>query len=46
MPKKQIVSPKLPKPSGHFSHATTIPARGTFVFISGMLSVPSLKKTP
>lgn len=38
MPKKQIVSPRLPQPSGHFSHATTIAARGTLVFISGMVS--------
>jgi reactive intermediate/imine deaminase len=38
MPKTQIVSPRLPKPSGHFSHATTIAARGTLVFISGMVS--------
>ncbi|HUI96903.1 MAG TPA: RidA family protein [Xanthobacteraceae bacterium] len=38
MPKQQIVSPKLSKPSGHFSHATAIAARGTFVFISGMVS--------
>jgi reactive intermediate/imine deaminase len=38
MPKTQIVSPKLPQPSGHFSHATAIAARGTLVFISGMVS--------
>ena len=38
MAKKQIVSPKLPRPSGHFSHATAISARGTFVFISGLVS--------
>ena len=38
MPKKQIVSPKIRQPSGHFSHATTIAARGTLVFISGMTS--------
>ena len=36
MPKTQIVSPKLRQPSGHFSHATMIEARGRFVFISGM----------
>jgi enamine deaminase RidA (YjgF/YER057c/UK114 family) len=38
MPKKQIVSPHLAQPSGHFSHATAIVARGTFVFISGMVA--------
>lgn len=36
MPKTQIVSPKLRQPSGHFSHATMIEARGRLVFISGM----------
>ena len=36
MPKTQIVSPKLRQPSGHFSQATTIAARGRLVFISGM----------
>ena len=35
MPKTQIVSPKLRQPSGHFSHATMIEARGRLVFISG-----------
>src|SRR5258708_1985767 len=38
MPKKQIVSSKIRQPSGHFSHATAIAARGTLVFISGMTS--------
>jgi enamine deaminase RidA (YjgF/YER057c/UK114 family) len=38
MPKKQIVSSRIRQPSGHFSHATTIAARGTLVFISGMTS--------
>src|SRR6266481_8991801 len=38
MPKKQIVSPKIRQPSGHFSHATAIAVRGTLVFISGMTS--------
>lgn len=38
MPKKQIVSPKIRQPSGHFSHATAIAARGILVFISGMTS--------
>ena len=36
MPKTQIVSLKLRQPSGHFSHATMIEARGRLVFISGM----------
>jgi 2-iminobutanoate/2-iminopropanoate deaminase len=36
MPKQQIVSPKIRQPSGHFSHATMIAARGRLVFISGM----------
>src|SRR6202171_4707183 len=36
MPKTQIVSSKLRQPSGHFSHATMIAARGRLVFISGM----------
>lgn len=34
--KEQITSPKLRQPNGHFSHATTIEARGKLVFISGM----------
>jgi reactive intermediate/imine deaminase len=34
--KKQITSPKLRQPNGHFSHATAIAAKGTLVFISGM----------
>jgi enamine deaminase RidA (YjgF/YER057c/UK114 family) len=38
MPKQQITSGKLAKPSGHFSHATKIAARGTMVFISGMVA--------
>jgi 2-iminobutanoate/2-iminopropanoate deaminase len=38
MPKKQIVSSKIRQPSGHFSQATAIAARGTLVFISGMTS--------
>jgi len=36
MPKHQIVSERLRPPSGHFSHATMIQARGRLVFISGM----------
>lgn len=38
MPKKQIVSPKIRQPNGHFSHATMIEAKGRLVFISGMTS--------
>jgi len=34
--KKQITSARLRQPNGHFSHATAIAAKGTFVFISGM----------
>jgi 2-iminobutanoate/2-iminopropanoate deaminase len=34
--KQQIVSSKLRQPSGHFSHATAIEAKGKLVFISGM----------
>ncbi|HEY2242941.1 MAG TPA: RidA family protein [Xanthobacteraceae bacterium] len=36
MPKKQVVSPKIRQPSGHFSQAIMIEARGRLVFISGM----------
>ena len=36
MPKQQITSPKIRQPSGHFSHATMIEARGRLLFISGM----------
>ena len=36
MTRQQIVSPRIGKPSGHFSHANAIEARGRFVFISGM----------
>ena len=38
MPKKQISSDKIRQPSGHFSQATIIEARGRIVFISGMTS--------
>ena len=34
--KKQITSPRLAVPNGHFSQATMIEARGRLVFISGM----------
>jgi len=36
MPKQQIRSEKLRQPSGVFSHATMIEAKGRLVFISGM----------
>jgi 2-iminobutanoate/2-iminopropanoate deaminase len=36
MSKTQIVSSKIRQPSGHFSQATMIEARGRLVFISGM----------
>lgn len=38
MPKKQILSDKIGRPSGHFSHATVTEASGRLVFISGMLA--------
>src|SRR5216110_1160621 len=38
MAKQQIRSDKLRQPSGVFSHATAIEARGRLVFISGMTS--------
>ncbi|MPZ55884.1 MAG: RidA family protein [Rhizobiales bacterium] len=38
MQKMQITSNKIAAPSGHFSQATTIAARGTLVFISGMVA--------
>ncbi len=34
--KRQITSDKISRPSGHFSQATTIEAKGRLVFISGM----------
>ena len=36
MAKEQIRSPRLAVPSGVFSHATAIEAKGRLVFISGM----------
>ncbi len=36
MPRQQITSPRIGKPSGHFAHANAIEARGRIVFISGM----------
>jgi 2-iminobutanoate/2-iminopropanoate deaminase len=38
MAKQQIRSDKLRQPSGVFSHATAIEAKGRLVFISGMTS--------
>ena len=36
MPKRQVTTPRLRQPNGHFSQATVIEARGKLVFISGM----------
>jgi enamine deaminase RidA (YjgF/YER057c/UK114 family) len=36
MPKQQISSNRISKPSGHFSQATMVEAPGRLVFISGM----------
>ena len=36
MAKEQISTDRLREPSGHFSQATTIEARGNIVFVSGM----------
>src|SRR5436190_23696894 len=38
MPKQQISSDRIRQPSGHFSQATVVEARGRLVFISGMTS--------
>ena len=38
MPKQQIKTDRIRQPSGHFSQATMIEARGRLVFISGMTS--------
>ena len=38
MSKKQIQSDKIRRPSGHFSHAISVEAKGNLVFISGMTS--------
>jgi len=38
MPKQQITSNKIGQPSGHFSQATVVEAKGRIVFISGMLA--------
>ena len=36
MPRKQISTAKAPEPSGHFSQAIAVEARGKLVFIAGM----------
>jgi 2-iminobutanoate/2-iminopropanoate deaminase len=36
MTKQQIRSSKLAEPSGHFSQAIAVPAKGVLVFVSGM----------
>ena len=38
MPRQQVVSSKIGKPSGHFSHANIVEATGRLLFISGMLA--------
>jgi 2-iminobutanoate/2-iminopropanoate deaminase len=38
MSKKEVRSPKLPNPSGHFAQAIEIEAKGRLVFISGMVA--------
>ena len=38
MPRRQIRTSKLRAPSGHFSQAIAIEAKGTLVFLSGMTS--------
>ena len=38
MPRQEIQTDKIGKPSGHFSQATMVEASGRLVFISGMLA--------
>ena len=38
MPKQQVTSDRIAAPSGHFSQATMVEAKGRIVFISGMLA--------
>ena len=38
MPKQQVTSGRLPRPSGHFAQATIAEARGRLLFVSGMLA--------
>ena len=36
MPKREVTSDAIRKPSGHFSQATVVEAKGRIVFVSGM----------
>jgi len=36
MPKQEVTSQAIRKPSGHFSQATVVEAKGRIVFVSGM----------
>jgi enamine deaminase RidA (YjgF/YER057c/UK114 family) len=36
MPKHEVTSDSIRKPSGHFSQATVVEAKGRIVFVSGM----------
>ena len=38
MPRQQITSDRIGRPSGHFAQAIAVEARGRMVFISGMTS--------
>ena len=38
MPKQEITSERIARPSGHFSQATMVEAKGRILFISGMLA--------
>ncbi len=38
MKKQQLISSKLRKPSGHFSHAIKVKTGGDLVFVSGMVA--------
>lgn len=38
MPKRAIISDRLPPPSGHFAQATMVEAGSRLLFISGMLA--------
>ena len=38
MPRQQITSDRIGRPSGHFAQAIAVEARGRLVFISGMTS--------
>ena len=41
MAKRQVTSEKISRPSGHFSQATMIEAKGRLLFISGMTAKKS-----